>query len=132
MRWHYHTEVGNSLLTSPIPGPPKTRMSSLDEPPLSLIGMMLQSNNQHLHCSHKRIALRHTSSKNNPYLPQPSQIHRRGNWQRFLPRAQQYAADSFSQLTTLSKLQVERRSTHSIKNVRNDGSFIEGDESAQI
>ena len=31
----------NSLLTSPMPGPPKTRMSSLDEPPLSLIGMIL-------------------------------------------------------------------------------------------
>lgn len=37
----------NSLLTSPIPGPPKTRMSSLDDPPLSLIGMILQQNYQH-------------------------------------------------------------------------------------
>lgn len=29
------------LLISPIPGPPNTRMSSLDEPPLSLIGIIL-------------------------------------------------------------------------------------------
>jgi hypothetical protein len=32
----------DSLLTSPIPGPPNTRMSSDEDPPLSDIGMMLQ------------------------------------------------------------------------------------------
>jgi hypothetical protein len=32
---------GSSLRISPIPGPPKTLMSSLEEPPLSLMGMML-------------------------------------------------------------------------------------------
>jgi len=36
------------LLTSPIPGPPNTRISSLDEPPLSLIGMILPPH-QHAH-----------------------------------------------------------------------------------
>ncbi len=30
----------DSLRTSPMPGPPNTRISSLEEPPLSLIGMM--------------------------------------------------------------------------------------------
>jgi hypothetical protein len=31
----------NILLTSPIPGPPNTLINSLDDPPLSLIGMIL-------------------------------------------------------------------------------------------
>ena len=30
----------NILLISPMPGPPNTLISSLDDPPLSLIGMM--------------------------------------------------------------------------------------------
>ena len=30
----------NILRMSPMPGPPKTRMSSLEEPPLSLMGIM--------------------------------------------------------------------------------------------
>ena len=34
----------DSLLTSPIPGPPKTRISSLEDPPLSLIGIILEYN----------------------------------------------------------------------------------------
>jgi hypothetical protein len=32
----------DSLLTSPMPGPPNTRISSDEDPPLSEIGMMLQ------------------------------------------------------------------------------------------
>lgn len=32
----------NILLTSPIPGPPNTLINSLEDPPLSLIGIILQ------------------------------------------------------------------------------------------
>jgi hypothetical protein len=36
----------NILLTSPIPGPPNTLINSLDDPPLSLIGIILSSHQQ--------------------------------------------------------------------------------------
>lgn len=38
----------NILLTSPIPGPPNTLINSLDDPPLSLIGMILSISSAHL------------------------------------------------------------------------------------
>jgi hypothetical protein len=40
----------NILLTSPIPGPPNTRISSLDDPPLSLIGITLLFHQSAVHC----------------------------------------------------------------------------------
>jgi hypothetical protein len=39
-RFDYDVDL---LLTSPMPGPPNTLISSLDEPPLSLIGMIYDS-----------------------------------------------------------------------------------------
>lgn len=38
------------LLISPMPGPPNTRMSSLDEPPLSLMGIILILNQRSFCC----------------------------------------------------------------------------------
>lgn len=48
LKFHFERSLNDNKLesllrTSPIPGPPNTRISSLDEPPLSLIGIILYS-----------------------------------------------------------------------------------------